>query len=376
MSSLGARPDALGWLERPDLLFVGSILRRDLRALAFTMLGSTIAAMVAVFQFAVFTSFLQAAAVIPRLVSADAWITAPGVPAFDFPYAIAEDYAGLLARCFPGASFERVAFGFAQWTSPIGTRGNVGVVGIHRSDLPSRTFVVDRSDKVRLDLTSHSGAEIGGVSMSLHGLEDRVPTFLGVPYVIMSFRDAAKSLGLPADRVSFLAVRQPREGARSTLAGLNCAEHHFPEVSVQSGGQFSLRSAVYWMLKTGAGAAVLLGSALATLLYVILLTNGVGRFLQRRHKDLITILGFGGDPSVVAFILLYIALILALGSMLLAALLLPAVDVLSEPLIPWVEIDGTDLSFALVVGVVGSATAFGFGLANVKALEEIDVFRT
>lgn len=354
-----------------------AIIRRDRRALAFTILGCAISASVAVFQFAVFTSFLRAAQVVPEVIGASAWVMGHGVEAFDFPYPIPEDYAALVSRCFPGSSVDRVVFGFAPWISPLGRRGNVAVVGYDRSGLAPRSFVVDVSDRDRLDLASGArDGEIGGVSMSLAGFDDRLATFLGAPYAIVGLRDAIRALAAPPDRISFVAIHAADRNTEVVRGGVACARRMYPEVTIASSEEFRRSSALYWLMKTGAGAAILIASALASLLLLIILANGIGRFCQRRHRDFMTMLGHGAEPDSIAGILLCIVCIFAFGSTMLAVAVLPIADLATEGFVPWVEVKPVDLAFAFGIALLGAATGFVAALGECRRFEAVDVFRT
>ena len=93
------------WREDFDVaaLVFGAVLRFDGRSLWFSIAACAIAATVATFQFAVFTSFLAAGAAGPRFIAADAWIVERGIECFDFPTPIAEGYRGALLAELPGA---------------------------------------------------------------------------------------------------------------------------------------------------------------------------------------------------------------------------------------------------------------------------------
>lgn len=193
-------------MRSPAVLFLRAVIARDWRFLAVTIVSCGVAATVASFQYAVFTSFLRAGAVIPRAVNADFWIMARSVECFDFPTTFDEDYAATLTRYVPGARFRRVIFGFAPWRSPTGRRGNVALVGVDGSDLPDFGFLADRSDLARLDIGSRrtAAASIGDITLHLAGTADNLPTFLGAPYVVVPFETARRILRADAGSTSFV----------------------------------------------------------------------------------------------------------------------------------------------------------------------------
>ncbi|HPU15053.1 MAG TPA: hypothetical protein PK808_03135 [Polymorphobacter sp.] len=289
-------------------LLLPAVLRCDGRSLWFAVVACGIAATVATFQFAVFTSFLAAGSAAPRYLGADAWITDRGIECFDFPTALADGYRGALLAELPGARFERVVVGFTAWISPTGERGNVALIGHDGAGLGPHEFRADRSDLKRLQLDRGAReASIGGVAVDLAGTTDRLATFLGAPYVEMTYDTAHAVLGYPVDATAYLAVRFPNGAPADLPERLRRLEHRFPEISAHTGDGFAASSSSYWQNKTGAGAAILLAAILASLLMVLLLVNSVGRFVQRRQADIVSMLGHGASAAQIRNLLLAMA---------------------------------------------------------------------
>jgi putative ABC transport system permease protein len=341
--------------------FVRAVLGRDGRFLAVTLSSCAVAAVVAMFQYSVYTSFLRASAVVPRMLGGDFWVTSATVQSFDFPNHFNEDYAGTLARYVPGAQFRRVVFGFATWRSPAGRRGNVAVVGMDGSGLPDNGFAADRSDLARLDLSEADPTrlQLGSISdttLHLAATVDTLPTFLGAPYVIVPFERARELLGMDPSSTSFLvgdfAGTHPDFATTRLKAG-----REFPEVSLLSAREFADSSARYWQRKTGAGMAILLAAVLAALLMAILLSNGVLRFIQRYHQDLVSLLGHGASQREITAIVAIVASLIAVVTMTTALLATPVMIALFQPLLPWVTFRLSDalVPALAVVGALGIA---------------------
>lgn len=271
----------------PAALFVRTVLLRDWRFLSVTMASCMVAATVATFQYSVYNSFRLASAVVPRALAADFWVKAGSVECFDFPAPFPEDYGPALARYLPDASMRRVVFGFATWRSPTGRRGNVAIVGVEGVNIRPTGFVANDSDLGRLDIprtpagaipTASVEASIGGMTLSLQGTVDTLPTYLGAPYVLADFETARGLLRMDPTAVAFLAgnFRGPVPVDFEQRAAAAAAR--FPEVTIISAKAFSDSSIGYWQNKTGAGLAIGLAAFLALLLMILLLTNGALRF--------------------------------------------------------------------------------------------------
>jgi hypothetical protein len=321
-------------------LFVRTVLARDWRFLSVTLMSCAVAAIVATFQYSVFTSFLRAGAVIPRTVGADFWITARSVECFDFPVPFSEDYGAALARYVPGANFRRVVFGFAPWRSPEGKRGNVAIVGMDDSGLPDAGFAADRSDLARLDISADPArfveASIADTTLFHARTVDNLPTFLGAPYVVVPFETGRRMLGMEPNSTSFLIGNRGSASLGDFDALRTRADKLFPEVSLVSAGDFETSSSLYWQKKTGAGAAILLAAILAALLMVILLANGIARFIQRYHQDLLSLLGHGASEREISSIIALVAMLIAAVTAIAALIITPLAVLSTRFMLPWV----------------------------------------
>ena len=364
-------------------LFVRTVVVRESRFLATTMISCTVAATVATFQFSVYNSFRQASAVIPRAIEADYWVRARSVASFDFPTPFSEDYTATLAGYFPGGSTRRVAFGFVPWRSPTGRRGNVALVGIDDLGTSPNGFVANRSDLDRLDLSDLGDdanvATIGGETLVLERVVDDLSTYLGAPYILADFTTARRLLAMDPTSVAFLAGDVGDAGDRD-VAGLDRAsqaiEARFPDIALSPADEFAESSADYWLNKTGAGLAIGLAALLATLLMVILLVNGVLRFIQRYFHALVSLLGHGASRRDVGFIVAGIALVITVVTLLGALVVTPLLVLAFRPLLPWVAFTAGDLAAPLT----GTAAALAATLLSVRgslaAFAPDAVFRT
>ncbi len=334
--------------------FVRTVLLRDWRFLSATMASCVVAGTVATFQYSVYNSFRQASAVVPRALGADFWVKAGSVECFDFPTPFSEDYGPVLARYLPDATMRRVVFGFAPWRSPVGRRGNVAVVGVEGLGISPSGFVANRSDLARLDLAVDSAvqsqASIGATTLSLDRIVNTLPTYLGAPYILVDFETGRQLLGMDPTSVAFIAgyLSDSNESGFATRAALASAQ--FPDVSITSGEAFAESSIAYWQNKTGAGLAIGLAAILALLLMILLLANGVLRFIQRYYADLLSLLGHGANRRDIGWIVAGVATAVALVTLASTALITPVIVLVFQPILPWTAFTLTDL-FAPLLGV-------------------------
>jgi hypothetical protein len=362
------------------LLFVRTVIARDGRFLATTILSCIVAATVATFQYSVYNSFRLASAVVPRVVAADYWIHARSVASFDFPTPFAEDYAAAAAGYFPNGQTRRVAFGFVPWRSPKGQRGNVALVGIDDLGINPHGFVANRSDLERLDLAAagvgSDTATVGEQTLVLEGVVDNLATYLGAPYILTDVATARRLLGMDPTSVAFLAGETGGQTGNNITRAEYEIEARFPDIALSNGRDFASSSADYWLNKTGAGLAIGLAALLASLLMVILFANGVLRFIQRYFADLISLLGHGTTQQGVGLIVVGIALVIAAVTLAGAIIITPLLVLLSQPLLPWVVFSTSDLA----APIAGTATALLMSLISARrslaAFAPDAVFRT
>lgn len=362
------------------MLFVRAVLARDGRFLLVTLSACAVAAIVAMFQYSVYTSFLRSSAVVPRMLGGDFWVVSATVECFDFPDHFDEDYAAAVSRYVPGATFRRVVVGFAPWRSPLGRRGNVVVVGVDGAGLTDDGFIADTSDLARLDLapTARAGLQLASVSdttLHLEGVIDSLPTFLGAPYIILPLDRAREVLGLDNNSTSFLIGAFTGDKADLDASKAQIARA-FPDVALLSAEEFADSSARYWQHKTGAGLAILLAAVLAALLMAILLSNGVLRFVQRYHHDLVSLIGHGATRREITQIVAMIAALIAAVTTATAMLATPVLIMAFRPLLPWVAFRLQDSFVPLAAVVLSLSIALFAARRAIAAFGPDVVFRS
>ncbi len=359
------------------LFFVSRVVHKDQRFVLFTIGVCAIAATVACFQFAVFMSFLRAGSVVPRALGGDVWIVAHGVECFDFPTPYGEDYDGVVARYLPDAQFRRVIFGFSTWRSPIGNRSNVAIVGVERAGIGETSFVADRSDLARLDVTGNGfeRASIGDTTLSLANVVRSLPTFLGAPYVMADFHTARRLLGQSNVLVSYLIADFPGGLPKDFDRQRAAASLRLPELDILTRDEFARSSSLYWQRKTGAGAAILLAALLAELLMIILLVNAIGRFVQRYDRDLLSLVGHGASGRDLFKILALVAGFITTATFAIALLFSPLVVALVHPMLPWVTFEITDMPIPALGALLGFAAVIVSARHALSAHGPAAVFR-
>lgn len=354
------------------------ILVRDWHSLLVTLIACSIAGIIATFQYSVYASFLNAGAAAPRAIGAQLWVSAAGVECFDFPDTLNENYSAAIQEFIPGVNVRRIAFGFVPWRSPDGRRNNVALVGVDDLAIPPTSFLADRSDLQRLDLADAAidqsvRASLSDTTADFAGVRTDLASFLGVPYIFVRFPLARQVLRMDPATVSYLAIDLPRG---TQIPDLSAFRERFPELTVRTSKQFEQSSAQYWERKTGAGLAILLAAALATVLLVFLLANGVMRFIQLYQPDFISLVGHGASAAEVGTIVAIVAGTIILAAITLSAVAAPLMTTIFRSLLPWVGFRWTDMLIPLIGGIVAFATSLIWTRRSIAAFGPEAVFRS
>ena len=104
-------------------------LLHDKTRLSVTLVGVAFAVFLMIFQGSLLAGFLAAASEVVDTTDAELWITARGVPCFDFAAPLPERFRSL-AMSVPGVQeVQRIASSFAAWKKPNGVEQTVIVIG-------------------------------------------------------------------------------------------------------------------------------------------------------------------------------------------------------------------------------------------------------
>ena len=80
----------------------------------------------------------------------------------------------------------------------------------------------------------------------------------------------------------------------------------------------------------------------------ILLSNGVLRFIQRYHHDLVSLLGHGASQREITAIVAVVASLVAMVTSTVALLATPLLILVFRPLLPWVSFHASDAVIPLL----------------------------
>ena len=316
-----------------------------------TVLGVSFAVFLMVFQGSLLVGFLQAASRFIEASDFDIWITARGVQAFEFG-ATLEGRVREMAAGVPGVvETGRACMAFAVYRKPNGKQQVVALVGAD-SNLGKRfpvpelvettesrspdSILYDASDRNLIEVASlPAEVEINGHRANIDHEIEGFGGFLGVPSLFTSYRNAARYLGVAPEDGMYILLRVGKE--YSVVDVQQNLRRRLPEVDVLTREAFAHKSRMYWVIKTGAGSAILTAAVLGFLIGLVVVSQTIYANTMENIEEYATLKALGASRVFVARVVLIQSLICgAVGSILGLLAVVPAMNYASA-LIPWIH---------------------------------------
>lgn len=314
-------------------------LLHDRIRFAVTVIGITFAVFLMVFQGSLIAGFVRAAARPIQASDAQLWVTARGVQCFEYPTPIPNRFRDL-AYCAPGVeSVQRVVGSFALWKAPSGTAQYVYLVGAEAGmggDFPV-PYTNDKRDSVLpesvlVDSSSAAALEVASPPVDLEVYNGRARavgtiqdfgTFLGTPYAFTGYWDAVRYIGIRPEQTYMLAVHlrpgSDVQAAKQVLAA------RLAEADVWTRDEFARSSAMFWIIKTGAGGALLTAALLGFVVGLVVVSQNIYAMTMENLEEYATLKAMGASRGYIRRVVLAQALASGvIGSALGIALVFPA----------------------------------------------------
>jgi putative ABC transport system permease protein len=325
------------------------------RGLLFvSLLGIGFAAFLMTVQGSLIYGFTRAASRVVDALDADLVIVAPGISAFEFVAPIEERIARIATGVEGVASAGRGLAGWAPFEKPSGKRTNVFLVAVDEEflgrmpdtrysgsmhGLGDSMLVIDESDREITDgagLPAH--VQVSGRRAVVAGTVEGFSTFLGAAMVFADIPDARRYLRYPGTMVSFIPVRVKESADKEAVR--NALRKRFTEVEAWTIGEFSWRSRVYWLIKTGAGAALSLAAVLGFAIGLSVIGQTIYGLTAERVEEFATLKATGATDEYIRSVVLLQAIICGVvgGTAGLGAIR-PFVA-LARDLVSWIVVPG------------------------------------
>ena len=285
-------------------------LSHDRTRFIATLVGIAFSVVLMGAQLGLLIGFSQTASTLVDHIDADLWVIPLGTTNADI--------AGRMpsrrrheALAVPGvASVDELMVQFAFWRKPDGGRESVIITGFSMAsgrgapwalaegelaDLQVADGVIlDRLYMKKLGVSAlGQEIDINNRRARVVGFTDGIRTFTQSPYVFTTHARAQWLTLGQDDETTYLLVKLA-EGAdaaavRSTLA------QRLPWVEVLSSDQFARRTQAYWMITTGAGAALLLAASLGLIVGVVIVGPTLYASTLDRLPEYATLRAIGAD---------------------------------------------------------------------------------
>ncbi len=263
-------------------------LAYDRARLAVTLTGVTFAVVLVAIQIGLFLGFSETTTTVIRNTRADLWIAAKGTQTFETASPIGErEFYRLLS--IPGVRHaEPLIVQYVTWQKPSGGDEGVMLIGFDLatglakpwnlvegalSDLRTPDAVaVDTVYFDKLGLTGTGATvEINDHRARVVALTEGIRSFTTSPWVFTSFRNAQKMTGLLDGQTNyFIAQASPDVDVQELRDAIQAV---LPDASVYGSEEFAERTRDYWMLSTGAGAALMTAALLGLMVGAVIVAQ-------------------------------------------------------------------------------------------------------
>lgn len=264
-------------MTSPEVSLAFKLSTANRRRTVVTLAGASLAVSLIIYQLFLIVGFIGSSGALIRSIDADLWVLAHEAQAFDFSAPARRDLAYGIAGIRGVAETKHVVSGFAN---AVDDRGRPAVVAL--AGLPLERFRLDADKRTRAGTTLHThdrfaiidrtalgqfaasrtpfNLEISGEQVVIAQTMDGYATFLGSPFLVTTSTNAQRWLRLGPNDCTGIAVWL-EEWASIDDAKRDIGKA-YPELMVLTTGEYAFRSAVFWLLGTGAGGGLLLSAIL------------------------------------------------------------------------------------------------------------------
>ena len=359
-------------------------LFHDRLSFVATIIGIVFSIVLVTVQMGLYLGFGRTVTTMIDHASTDLWIVSLGTKCFEDPSMLdmSNRYRALSINGV--AEVTPVVIGFADWRMPSGATTPVFVIG---SDLRSgglqpwnlvegriealsspRAVAVDRSYFDRLGISGMDAtAEIRQQLVRVAAVTDGIRSFTTTPYVFMDIDRARAHTGMPSDKATYFLTRLTSgadlEHVRRQLLAF------IPGVEVLTPAEFRERSRTFWLLGTGAGAALFAGALLGVIVGTVIVAQTLYSSTKEHLNEFATLRAIGSSRGYIYKVIVCQAVVSAVIGFFFAALIGAAiVQLTSTTALPIVITPGLIAALFLLTVVMCVASA----IAAIMQVTRID----
>jgi putative ABC transport system permease protein len=354
-----------------------------------TIIGIAFAVFLMVFEGSLLTGFLRAAGKGIDTTDSHIWITARGVDCFEFATALPRRFREIALGVEGVESVNRMVVGYAAYKKPSGRSQLVLLIGAEpgvgrRFPIPRfkqtndaiipEALLVDQSNLDTLEVaTTPVDLEVNHLRARAVNVISEFSSFFGAPYVFTDYNDAVRYLRLDSEETFYLIVRV-NEGYDIEKVKQDLRVQ-LPEADVWTRQEFSRRAQLFWVIKTGAGGALLTSAFLGFLVGLVIVSQNIYATTMENIEEFATLKAIGASRRYIRRVVLVQAIASGLvGSLVGLAAVFPATEAIRGT-IAWIYMPWW-LPVAMIgMGLVMCALASILSIRKALAVEPAKVFR-
>ena len=294
-------------------------LCHDRVRLAVTLTGIVFAVVLVTIQCGLFLGFIVTISGVIDHSGADVWVASRGVKTFDIAMPMPESrYHSVLS--VPGVrEASRMVVDFAFWKKPGGGQESIEIVAfdtrkgmggpwnmvwgdVSRLDADD-AVIVDQLYLDKLGLSGPGGeAEIVGNRARVVGLTLGIRSFTTSPYIFTAYRHGSRYSRFDQGQITYVLVRAddgvtPEELSRRI-------NKRVPNIDAFTTAEFSHKTRMYWMMSTGAGAALALAAALGFIVGMVVVVQTLYATTMDHLGEFATLKAMGAPDGYITRIVL------------------------------------------------------------------------
>jgi putative ABC transport system permease protein len=332
-------------------LAVRNLLRSGGR-FGVSLFGIAFATFLMCVQGSLLYSFTLTASRVIDSVQADLWMIGKGTPTFDYVTPIPERYAQYALGVEGVQDAGRGASGWAPIERPNGDRTLVMIIGIeekYRGGLPpvrelaaanglsDSAVVIDETDAAQIGFDDRlRQAQIGFQRSYVFAKTKGFASFIGTPVVFSDYTDVRRFLRLEQTQASFLVLNvKPGQDVKTVRDALRA---RFSDVDVLTQAELSKRSRLFWLIQTGAGAALLLAGLLGFGIGLVLVAQTIFSITAENVEEFATMKAMGASRFDVQFVVLVQSIVCGVVGGALGLLVVEPYVRVSRAIVTWLAV--------------------------------------
>jgi putative ABC transport system permease protein len=306
------------------------------------------------------------------------WITAFGAKSFEDGGMLLTQSERHQALATPGVKAVAPIFaGFAEWRRPQGGSTRVVVVGADAEDGGIAPFnlvegtwtdikspegiAIDKSYLAELGIDGiGSTAQISQGRVRVRALTNDIRSFTQSPYVFMPIDRARNLMGVDSSTTTFHLV-QLEEGADVEAVRANLKKR-LESAEVLTKAEFLARSLKQWLFNTGAGAALIGGALLGTLVGTVIVAQTLYSSTKDHINEFATLRALGSSAGYIYKVILAQAAMSAMLGYMLGMVIALAIVYAAQ---------GTALPILMTPELAAALFALTFFMCAISAISAI-----